>query len=301
MDIKPTTTGSNSDSSKNIEIPTRTFENHMVEDSMNTQNLQQISYKIKDPQKIIPNGIYSVFQREMNIKKISILWNFSILFLSVIAILLLYFLPNLFNFSNAKDFKIKWAWYIIPAIFIVISLTRFTIELIELSGIHKSIDMYRITIKNGATSTPPFIALLYKKLMIRQVRQTWAVVAIVFYIGVFIGIFWGLKDAKWGLLDWQKWIHNTFPKPEILIYVLCGIIGLVLILFIFSTIFKKKRMVDIQSFFGNEQGMNFVELDESKRKAHIFYAKIFFISIAVLIVLPFIIYIILKKTVLKGK
>lgn len=39
MDIKPTTTGSNSDSSKNIEIPTRTFENHMVEDSMNTQNL----------------------------------------------------------------------------------------------------------------------------------------------------------------------------------------------------------------------------------------------------------------------
>jgi hypothetical protein len=73
MDIKPTTTGSNSDSSKNIEIPTRTFENHMVEDSMNTQNLQQLSYKIKDPQKIIPNGIYSVFQREMNIKKISIL------------------------------------------------------------------------------------------------------------------------------------------------------------------------------------------------------------------------------------
>ena len=29
MDIKPTTTGNNSDSSKNIEIPTRTFENHM--------------------------------------------------------------------------------------------------------------------------------------------------------------------------------------------------------------------------------------------------------------------------------
>ena len=76
--------------------------------------------------------------------------------------------------------------------------------------------------------------------------------------------------------------------------------AVVLALHISFTIFRKKRTVDIQSFFGNEV-MDYNELQEKKSKAHKFYAKIFLISILLILVLPFIIYIILKKTVWRGK
>ena len=117
---------------------------------------------------------------------------------------------------------------------------------------------------------------------------------------IFTLIFWGLKDVKWKHLDFKKWIHNSFPNPELVIYILCGIMAAVLALHISFTIFRKKRTVDIQSFFGNEV-MDYNELQEKKSKAHKFYAKIFLISILLILVLPFIIYIILKKTVWRGK
>jgi|GEM_PF-1988960 hypothetical protein len=84
------------------------------------------------------------------------------------------------------------------------------------------------------------------------------------------------------------------------VYVLCAIMLVSLILHIALTIFRKKRLVDIQSFFGNEV-MDYNDLQEKKSKAHRFYAKIFFISILVLLIIPFIIYIVLRKTVWKGK
>ncbi|GAA8715665.1 hypothetical protein oki361_20350 [Helicobacter pylori] len=46
------------------------------------------------------------------------------------------------------------------------------IELIELIGISKSVVVYRDSIKMGAISTPPFITLLYRKLILKQVRRT---------------------------------------------------------------------------------------------------------------------------------
>jgi|GEM_PF-2001488 hypothetical protein len=48
----------------------------------------------------------------------------------------------------------------------------FIIELIELIGISRSVVFYRESIRRGAISTPPFITLLYRKLIMKQVRRT---------------------------------------------------------------------------------------------------------------------------------
>lgn len=298
MSLKPIISGQSLNT--NNDFNTETVANRLAYETLQTKALStKDKNRLKDPQGIIPNGIYKVFSLEKSVKLASIISSLIIFIISAIFITLFITSPSLFiNIANNE--KIKWGWYIIPSIAIVLTFYLMTIELIELIGISRSVVAYRDSIKLGAISTPPFITLLYRKLILKQVRRTWLVVAIIFYVGIFTLIFWGLKDVKWKHLDFKKWIHNSFPNPELVIYILCGIMAAVLALHISFTIFRKKRTVDIQSFFGNEV-MDYNELQEKKSKAHKFYAKIFLISILLILVLPFIIYIILKKTVWRGK
>lgn len=298
MSLKPIISGQSLNT--NNDFNTETVANRLAYETLQTKALStKDKNRLKDPQGIIPNGIYKVFSLEKSVKLASIISSLIIFIISAIFITLFITSPSLF-INTTNNEKIKWGWYIIPSIAIVLTFYLMTIELIELIGISRSVVAYRDSIKLGAISTPPFITLLYRKLILKQVRRTWLVVAIIFYVGIFTLIFWGLKDVKWKHLDFKKWIHNSFPNPELVIYILCGIMAAVLALHISFTIFRKKRTVDIQSFFGNEV-MGYNELQEKKSKAHKFYAKIFLISILLILVLPFIIYIILKKTVWRGK
>lgn len=298
MSLKPIISGQSLNT--NNDFSTETVANRLAYETLQTKALStKDKNRLKDPQGIIPNGIYKVFSLEKSVKLASIITSLIIFLISGILIALFATSPSLF-INTANNEKIKWGWYIIPSIAITLTFYLMTIELIELIGISRSVVAYRDSIKLGAISTPPFITLLYRKLILKQVRRTWLVVAIIFYVGIFTLIFWGLKDVKWKHLDFKKWIHNSFPNPELVIYILCGIMATVLVLHISFTIFRKKRTVDIQSFFGNEV-MDYNELQEKKSKAHKFYAKIFLISILLILVLPFIIYIILKKTVWRGK
>lgn len=298
MSLKPIISGQSLNT--NNDFNTETVANRLAYETLQTKALStKDKNRLKDPQGIIPNGIYKVFSLEKSVKLASIISSLIIFIISAIFITLFITSPSLF-INTTNNEKIKWGWYIIPSIAIVLTFYLMTIELIELIGISRSVVAYRDSIKLGAISTPPFITLLYRKLILKQVRRTWLVVAIIFYVGIFTLIFWGLKDVKWKHLDFKKWIHNSFPNPELVIYILCAIMAAVLALHISFTIFRKKRTVDIQSFFGNEV-MDYNELQEKKSKAHKFYAKIFLISILLILVLPFIIYIILKKTVWRGK
>lgn len=275
-----------------------TLTNRLIEESIQTRSLSH-GTKLRDPAGVIPNGIYKVFEGEQNLKWVMISINILLFVIAFTFVFLFAYKPKLFV-DVASGRKISWTWYLFPAGAFLISLYFIVIEAIELLGIKKSVIAYRESINSGSTVTPPFISILYYKLSMSQVKRTWLVVAILFYVGLYTIIFWALQDAKWGLLDFDKWIHSSFPNPNAVVYILCGIMATVLILYIVNTFFRKKRMVDIQSFFGNEV-IDYNDLQDKKSKAHRFYAKIFFISVLVLLILPFILYIILKKVVLKGK
>ncbi|PZW01564.1 MSC_0882 family membrane protein [Metamycoplasma auris] len=262
-------------------------------------NEGRISQTLKtlDPEKVIPNEIYKLFLSEKTQKKISLIL-FSIVFVfSFIACLLFAFAKDLFIKLKIVDATIKsipWGWYVIPIILIVISFTYFSLNLIEFVGIKKSIVFYRIELRNGNKKAPQYIEKLYLRLLKKQVRRTWLVVALLFYVGLFTLIFWALQDQKWGKLDFKKWIHNSFSNPNILVYTLCGIMLLVLLLFIIGTIYRKKKISDIQVFFGNEV-MNYKDYAEIKTKTHKFWAKIFFLSVLIILIIPAIILLIVLK------
>ncbi|AXE60935.1 hypothetical protein DA803_02465 [[Mycoplasma] phocae] len=299
MNIEPMFTN---DPSKNQDINTNNQRNDVISNSINETILAR-EKRTLDPEGIIPNGIYRVFRHEKNIKRLTIIIDFILALVSTIVILLFVFQPQIFNTKKVIPFTIPWGWYIVPSLLLATTFINFISESIELIGIVRSITAYRDSIISGSSSTPPFISILYRKLALKQVRRTWFVIAFIFYVGLFTLTLWGLKDKKIGFLDFQKWISNAFPRENganIVVYSLCGIMIAILIIFILNTILRKKRMVDIESFFGNS-GINYNEIADRKTSAHKFYAKLFFLSILVLLILPIVIYIILKKTVLKGK
>ena len=251
MSLKPIINSGQNDGNNTQSFTTESIANRMLYDTLQTRALVNKGKKvIKDPYGIIPNGIYKVFKLEKNVKLASIITCLVFFFLSLIAIILFATTPQLF-LSNTSSQKIKWGWYIIPSVIMLLSAYTTIIELIELIGI-------------------------------------------LFYVGLFTLTFWALKDVKWRQLDFKTWIHSWFPNPNLVVYILCGLMSVVLISYIAFTIFRKKRTIDIQSFFGTEV-MDYNELQEKKSKAHRFYAKIFFLSILLLLLLPFIIYIIVKK------
>lgn len=299
MDIKPLIT-SEGQNVKQIEEKTMVT-NNMSDIEIKTKSISSKIRKTLDPEGIIPNGIYKVFRSEKNIKSFNLIIFSLTLIASLTLSLLFAFYPTLFsNFLTEGVTKIPWGWYIAPVLFGVISLVLLIMDAIELNGIKKSVEYYREQLSEGITFTPPFVISLYEKLMRKQVRRTWLVVAILFYVGLFTLIFWALKDVEWKVLDFKKWIHDTFSNPDLVIYILCGIMLMVLFLFIIGTIHRKKRMVDIQMFFGNEV-MNYTELSKERSAAHKFWAKVFFLSILILLVIPIIILLIVKKIVKRGK
>ncbi|RMA79101.1 hypothetical protein JN00_0152 [Metamycoplasma subdolum] len=261
------------------------------DETIETRALSKVNRKMLDPEGVIPNGVYRLFRLEKRIKLSMLLLNLIFAFSCLIICILFAAFPKLFVKGEQK---ILWTWYIVPVALGIITFTIFTIETIELLGINNQIKTYRDSIRIGQISTPAFIPKLYLKLIMKQVRRTWLLVAILFYVGLFTLIFWALQDATWGALKWKEWIHKSFPNPNNVVYILCAVMASAIILFIVGTILRKKRLTDIQSFFSNEV-IDYNQLQVQKSNAHKFWAKVFFISILVLLVIPFIIYIIVKK------
>lgn len=248
MSLKPIINSGQNDGNNTQSFTTESIANRMLYDTLQTRALVNKGKKvIKDPYGIIPNGIYKVFKLEKNVKLASIITCLVFFFLSLIATILFATTPQLF-LSNTSNQKIKWGWYIIPSVIMLLSAYTTIIELIELIGISKSVVVYRDSIKMGAISTPPFITLLYRKLILKQVRRTWLVIAILFYVGLFTLTFWALKDVKWRQLDFKTWIHSSFPNSNLVVYILCGLMSVVLISYIAFTIFRKKRQLIFNHF-----------------------------------------------------
>lgn len=252
--------------------------------------------KTLDPEGIIPNHIYKLLNGEKNFKRVNLII-FSLIFLfSLIACFLFAFAKNLFNnlIKDENVTKIPWGWYVLPAILIAISIPYFFLNLNDFIFVKKTFYYYREKIKRNDFSVPTYIKNLYLKLIKRQARRTWLVVALIFYLGVFTLIFWGIKDQKWGLLDFQKWIYNSFANPNVLVYSICGIMLTIILVFIIATIYRKKKITDIQVYFGDEV-MSYEEFNKEKTNAYKFWAKIFFLSVLILLVIPIIILLIIAR------
>lgn len=243
------------------------------------------TYK-KDPKGIIPNGIYKVFKHE----------NTRYIFVFVLSFLL--FLSQVIMISVLPVLKWGWFWYIPTSVIGLASLGKLIYSFIEYRGLKNAISVYRDDLVSGLKTTPPFISDIYIKLYKKQVTHNWITITILFYGAIIVLIFWWLKDVNWWVFDFKKWISDLGPAPENLaIYMIVGLIG-VMVVHIWFTIFRKKRILDIQSFFGNEV-ISQLEIHKTIDAMNKAYRRIFFLSILIILIIPIIVKVIRSKV--KGK
>lgn len=237
----------------------------------------------QDPKGVIPNGIYKVFRHE----------NTRFLFVFILASMLLVSQVILISLL-ASVLKWGWFWYIPTSVVAIASLGKLIYNFIEYRGLKNSINVYRDDLGSGLKTTPPFISNIYIKLYKKQVTHNWITIAILFYGSIAVLIFWWLKDVNWWIFNFKLWISELGPQPENLaIYVIVGLIG-VMAIHIWFTIFRKKRIIDIQSFFGNEV-ISQIEIQKIASDMNKAYRKIFFLSILIILIIPIIVRLILNK------
>lgn len=242
---------------------------------------------IRDPKGVIPNGIYKVFKHERNKQKF-LIWSLSIILLAIsiwIILMATIFLDRVSKF-----------WFVPASISFLLSGWKLISIILDTKHLNNSINMYRESILAGSRLTPPFISNMYIKMYKLQVKQNWIVAAFLFYGIIFTLVFWWLKDVNWWILTFSDWIRSIAKNPENVGCVLIAILITVLFFHIYFTIYRKKRIIDIQSFFGNEV-ISQTEIDGIVRAKNKFYAKIFFTSILVILVVPFLVLIIYKKLI----
>ncbi len=244
---------------------------------------------IRDPKAIIPNGIYKVFKHEKNKQLFLIIFSSILLIANIIWFILM---------ATIYKEKVNKFWYA-PASFsfCLISWKLITI-LLNTKQLNASINLYRESLMEGSRLTPPFVTNMYLNLYKSQTRQNWIVLAILFYGIIFILLFWWLKDVQWWIFDFSGWIRAIAHNPENIGIILITILITTLAMHIYFTIYRKKRIIDIQSFFGNEV-ISQLEIDELVKEKNKHYAKIFFISILIILVFPFFIWIVYKKFIKK--
>lgn len=244
---------------------------------------------IKDPEGIIPNGIYKVFKHEKSKQK------FLLIFMGIILLGLIIWISLL---STILLKKIHWFWFIPTIIAFILSSWKLTSVFLDTRHLSQSIKMYRESLLAGSRLTPPFISGLYIKLYKSQARQNWIVIAFLFYGTIFTLLFWWLKDVNWWIFTFKDWIKSLTKNPELVGFFLITILIVTLIMHIYFTVYRKKRIIDIQSFFGNEV-ISQTEIDEIVRNKNKIYRRAFFISILIVLVFPFIGWIIYKKVIKK--
>ncbi len=237
---------------------------------------------VADPSGSIPNGIYGVIRWEFVRQFITAIITSILLITSVIIISL-----------GATIWKFGPLTYIGPVILGLLSLMKLSVTIIEWSEIKRGVARYREDLKVGLKSTPPFIAKLYIKFFKKQVAHNWITFTTIFYGGIFTLMLWWLKDVNWWVLDFKTWIHNGIGRPNLVATLLAISLLITAIIHIIFTIQRKKKIADINLYFGMELApeSQIEEIKSSRNKA---YRRLFFLSVLIILVIPMIVWIIYK-------
>ncbi|NQZ66359.1 MAG: hypothetical protein HRT99_04080 [Mycoplasmatales bacterium] len=257
---------------------------------MSVKNVKLESLKIKEnPEKagLIPNGIWRVIRWEKIRQIFTIIMSGLILLFTAILTAL-----------YATKMDVLWAAYIIPGILIMLTSWKLLNTLIERGRLVKSIERYKEDLKIGLESTPPFISNLYMSLHIKQVAHNWLTFITIFYGGIITVLLWWLKDFSWWIFDFKSWIHNLFADPEMMTWLFTSLLIAVSVLHIIFAIQRKKKILDINSYFGSTLAP-ISEIETIKQSKNKMYRRLFIISVMIILVIPILVRFSLK--IISGK
>lgn len=239
--------------------------------------------KVKnDPSGLIPNGIYKVIHWEKIRQLVVLIFSF-LLFLAGTIWFILFLVV----------YKTKWPSFILPTILILLSGYKSLSTYSEWSNLKKSITRYYEDLKMGSTSTPPFIIRIYSNTFKKQVAHNWLTFFLLLHGGIFVILLWLLKDKHWWIFHFDDWIRSLFHNANTMIWIFTAMIILISITHIFMAIQRKKRISEIDAYFG-QMIVPLSEVESLKQSRNKFYFRLFIIYIIIVLVIPLLVKIILR-------
>ena len=251
---------------------------------MSVTNIKLESTKIDSKRKdnTIPNGIYGVIRWEKIRQLFTIILNLAFLLIAS-TLMILY----------STTMTVSWFAYVIPILISLLSLWKMLITLFERSRILKDISRYKEDLNIGLESTPPFISRLYMQLHQKQVSHNWFTIFILFYGGIATILLWWLKDISWWIFDFSSWIQDMFSSPITMAWLFTSLLIGVSLLHIIFAIQRKKRILDINSYFGGSIATS-TDIETMKQSRNKMYRRLFIISIMIILIIPIVARFVLK-------
>ncbi|MGY6172224.1 MSC_0882 family membrane protein [Candidatus Mycoplasma pogonae] len=247
-------------------------------------------------------AIIRIFKNEKYYKNIALIVYGGIFLLAVLLILLIYFLPD----SFAKDVTIApWHWFLLPGIIGALSLFLCLSNVIDFIDLNKKQEA--ISLFNPAAPYPEQIrdwsALIYKKIVFRQIHFLWTVIFIIFYFGLFTFIVWLLnyftpwivpKDAVNPELSFHDYLWKEYAFSFNTLWKSYLITSGILLLLVAAMFLYRKHKLNILKQFVLNKDLLHVNFYESKRKRN---KLCFFLCLAPLVILLLLLWI--TKTIIK--
>lgn len=145
----------------------------------------------------------------------------------------------------------------------------------------------------GLTSTPQFLARMYKGLHRKQISHNWFTMSVIFYGGISTLLLWWLKDTSWWIFDFKSWISSLFASPDLMAWIFTISLIVAIGIHILFAINRKKRILDLDSYFG-EALMSESDIQSIKTSMNKMYRRLFIISLMVLLIIPIVVKFVLK-------
>ncbi|MBN4083608.1 hypothetical protein JXZ92_02080 [Mycoplasma sp. CSL10137] len=272
-----------------------------------------------DPQKQLNPSTYSIIKKEKRIRYLSFtLWGVLFL-LSLAAIGVNYFL------NTAKDPHRGIGWYVLIAFVLLISFSVSVRSLIKISGWKNVEKNYRSNYSNGDAASSTMFADLYKALTLKSLRLTWIFVFFTTYFLIFnlaiITLYFGIEEVTIGqpfnesetngslnlhiYLNLVKNLDSTFGNTTTLLAIDGGVFVGIFALYLFITLYDKKRIQDVKAQFGTAESaiavMKLVEERKASENKAWFRTYIIIFILVVLLPLVLIIYLSYRGIIRRGK
>ena len=238
-----------------------------------SQSLQKAKNKF-DKYGNIPNGIAKVLHWE-KIRQTLTLTFCGLILLGMIFLIILYL-----NILNSG-----WQSMIIPSLVSVGLIYKIFMTTLEKKYLNNSIKRYSEDLQVGITSTPGFIAKMYKALIQKQIRHNWFTFFIMFYGGIITLLLWWLKDYSWWIFRFDKWIHSWFANPDLMTWIFSISLLAVIIIHMVLAVQRKRRMLEIDYYFGSTI-MPQTDIDSFKSTENKMFRRIFIISLMIFLLIP---------------
>lgn len=246
-------------------------------------NIKQLdSNVIKDPDGIVPPSIYRVIKWESIRQKLTSI---------ILTIVCLGIVTWIILLSTVQ--KSGWYGYILPVILMLLVIYKWLITMIEIKALKRGLTRYRQDLKYNLTSTPPFLTRMYLALHRKQVAHNWITFVIIFYGGIFTLLLWSLKDVNWWIFDFKTWIAALFGNAFLMSCIFTICLLLVAILHIVMTVQRKKKIIEMDSFYGSRLAPQ-SEIEIIKTNYNKMFRRLFFISLLIVFIIPLFVWIVYK-------